>query len=112
MSPIIALNETDSSGKRGAGTPQQGAYVVGIFKFSNESDSGRKAVLIQNQRFDTELWPTVTFGEDHVAANASRIREVDISSGKLRMPRDDSPGLPGLQLALPPGSARLLVFLV
>ena len=40
---------------------------------------------------------------------ASKLREIDPSTGLLRSVRDDSPGMPGLQMALGPGMARLLV---
>ena len=62
-------------------------------------------VLVQNQRFDRESWPTVALRE----GVAARLQEVDESSGVQRPVRDDSPGMPGLQMALGPGMARLLV---
>ena len=64
----------------------------------------RRAVLVMNQRTDTALWPTVE------VLGPGPTLEVDASSGELRPVRDDSPYLAGLQLALQPGSARLLAW--
>ena len=64
--PIISLNETDAAGKPGAGTPQQGAYLVGVFRDEpggQQNDAAAAAasasatkVLIVNQRHDIELY--------------------------------------------------------
>ena len=110
-SPVIALNETDSSGKAGAGTPHVGTYLLGLFasRCGPTGDSVKAkchAVLIQNQRFDLQLWPTVKLRDGVMGSN---VRELDASTGTMRPVRDDSPALPGLQMVLAPGSARLLV---
>jgi hypothetical protein len=106
--PILGLAETN-------GAPN-GTYLIGVFSVpAGAAGGGRSSaargtatgVLVQNQRFDRELWPTVTL-RDGVAA---KLWEVDESSGVLRLVRDDSPGMPGLQMALGPGMARLLVVL-
>ena len=105
--PILGLAETN-------GAPN-GTYLVGIFSVPTEEEEERgvdasqhTGVLVQNQRFDIEVWPTVAL-RDGVAA---QLREIDPSTGLLRRVRDDSPGMPGLQMALGPGMARLLVVVI
>ena len=103
LCPIVAVYETDSSGTPVA-AELQGEYLVGLFQTPGKLQT---AALIVNQRFDIELWPTVDFSS---ATDPASVHEVDPVSGKLRLVKDDSPDLPGLQMALAPGSARLLVF--
>jgi hypothetical protein len=110
---IAALNETDASGKPGAGTPAQGEYLVGQFVLRGAdggapAPAGSTALVVVNQRHDIELWPTVRLADP---AAATRLREVDATTGAVRAVRDDSPNLPGLQMALAPGYARLLLLL-
>ena len=109
---IAALNETDSGGKPGAGTPAQGEYLVGQFVPTGggggSAPAGSTALVVVNQRHDIELWPTVRLADP---AAAARLREVDVATGAIRAVRDDSPNLPGLQMALAPGYARLLLLL-
>ncbi len=106
--PILNMAESN-------GAPN-GTYLIGIFSVpaaaaaagvgaGEEEGEAHTGVLVQNQRFDIEVWPTVAL-RDGVA---SRLREIDPSTGSLRPVRDDSPGMPGLQMARGPGRARLLV---
>ena len=99
---IASLVETDAHGAPGQSELSQGRYLVGQFKLPD----GRSAVLLQNQRHDVGLWPTVTLAN---SSQAPGLLEVDPLFGGERHVRDDSPMLPGLQLALAPGMARLLV---
>ena len=60
-------------------------------------------------KMDTALRPTVNISTS-AASRPGGTLEVDPVSGELRPVRDDSPRLPGLQLSLQPGSARLLAW--
>lgn len=85
-----------------------GQYVLG---------DKRTAVMLQNQNFELSSWLTVAFAAAEEEGgggpdNLEAIKEVDRSSGLERAVRDDSPDAPGLQIALPPGDARLFVVVV
>lgn len=121
--PLLGLVETNGS--------PDATYLIGVFSVPTDESAkgaggsaraggergGRRGggrtlgtstgVLVQNQQFDREVWPTVTL-RDGVAA---KLHEVDESTGMLRPVRDDSSSMPGLQMALGPGMARLLVVL-
>jgi hypothetical protein len=77
-----------------------GDYLIGAFRH----DDGRRAVLLMNYRFAYTAWPTVVFD-----VPPERVREVDPSTGREIAVRDDSPDMPGLQLALVDGGARLFL---
>jgi hypothetical protein len=77
-----------------------GDYLVGAFRHAD----GRRAVLLQNYRFAYSAWPTVVFD-----APVDAVREVDPATGKLVPARDESPDMPGLQLSLTDGEARLFI---
>jgi hypothetical protein len=80
-----------------------GHYLVGEFRL----EDGRAAVLIQNQDPDGAQWPTVAL---HAGISYPQVLEVDPYHGTLAPVLDSSPLMPGLQLRLAPGMARLLVF--
>lgn len=101
--PLSSLTETDAAGRAGRCEVGAGKYLVGAFELTD----GRTAVLVVNQRHDVALWPTVAFALPGGALGG--LAEVDEASGRERPVRDDSAALPGLQLALEPGMARLLV---
>jgi hypothetical protein len=77
-----------------------GDYLIGSFQLPD----GRRAVLIQNYEFAYSAWPTVAF-----KAPGSGALEVSPTTGALEPVQDDSPDMPGLQLSLDAGEARLFV---
>jgi hypothetical protein len=77
-----------------------GDYLVGAFTHAD----GRRAVLLQNYHFAYSAWPTVEFD----AAPAAAL-EVSPSTGKAAPVADASPDMPGLQLSLDAGDARLFL---
>jgi hypothetical protein len=85
--------------KRDAGDPP-GDYLIGAFRHAD----GRRAVLLQNYRFAYSAWPTVVFD-----APADAVREVDPTTGREIRVRDESPDMPGPQLSLADGEARLFL---
>jgi hypothetical protein len=85
--------------KRAPGDPP-GDYLVGAFRHAD----GRRAVLLMNYRFAYSAWPTVVFD-----APADAAREVDPLTGRLIPVRDESPDMPGLQISLADGEARLFL---
>lgn len=98
---VVSVYETDATGNRT--TVKPGRYLVG--QFADAQRCTGVAVLIVNQRFDAPVWPTVSFASN---VNITSLQEVDPESGHVRNVRDDSPWLPGLQMQLQPGFARLL----
>lgn len=64
------------------------------------------AVMLQNQDENNNVWTTV---EWLPSVNGTTVLELGPVDGKLKPVLDDSPWLPGLQLALDAGGARLLV---
>jgi hypothetical protein len=64
---------------------------------------GRKAVLLQNQDDQHELWASVEFRD------LRSMVEVDGSSGEEGPLYDESPAYQGLQLRLEAGAARLFI---
>lgn len=87
--------------KRGEAGDPPGDYLVGAFRH----EDGRRAVLLQNYRFAYSAWPTVVFD----APSADAVREVDPETGREVRVRDESPDLPGLQVSLADGEARLFL---
>jgi hypothetical protein len=105
-SPIATINETNSGGSSGIpGLLPVGKYLIGYFK-GPATTQNRQAIVIMNQRSDINVWPTITFREN---VSIQNVRELDAHSGQVRPVRDDSPGIPGLQLVLEAGHARVLV---
>jgi hypothetical protein len=86
--------------KRGEAGDPPGDYLVGAFRH----EGGRRAILLMNYRFAYSAWPTVVFD-----APADAVREVDPATGREVPVRDESPDLPGLQLSLADGEARLFL---
>jgi hypothetical protein len=78
----------------------KGDYLVGAFKHSD----GRRAVLLQNYHFAYSAWPTVEFD-----AAPGEVLEVSPATGKSAPVADDSPDMPGLQISLDAGDARLFL---
>jgi hypothetical protein len=74
--------------------------LIGVFKH----EDGRRAVLLMNYRFEYTAWPTVEF-----AAPLPAVREIDKTTGRERLVRDDSPDLAGLQVSLDAGEGRLFL---
>jgi hypothetical protein len=77
-----------------------GDYLVGAFRHAD----GRRAVLLQNYHFAYSAWPTVEFD-----AAPEAVVEVSPLTGKAAPVVDDSPDMPGLQLSLDAGDARLFL---
>ena len=78
----------------------EGDYLIGAFRQAD----GRRVVLINNYEFAYSAWPTVTFDAD-----PAQVLEVDPKTGLTQAVRDDSPDMPGLQLALDAGEGRLFL---
>ena len=78
-----------------------GHYLVGEFELAD----GRAALMIHNQDPDGAQWPTVDF---HPGIDFSAVLEVDPVHGTLAPVLDSSPLMPGLQLRIAAGMARLL----
>ena len=77
-----------------------GDYLVGAFRHAD----GRRAVLLQNYHFAYSAWPTVEFD-----AAPAAVLEVSPFTGQAAPVADDSPDMPGLQLSLDAGDARLFL---
>ena len=75
-------------------------YLAGAFRHSD----GRRAAMVMNYRLLLTAWPTVEFD-----VPVEQVREVDKRTGKEIPVRDDSPGMPGLQLSLDDGEGRLFI---
>ena len=76
-------------------------YIIGTFRHV----SGRRAVMLMNNRFAYSAWPTVVFD----AVNGQRVVEIDPESGREIPVRDASPAMDGVQLPLLDGGARLFL---
>jgi len=79
-----------------------GHYLVGEFRLND----GRAAVMIHNQDPDGAQWPTVDL---HAGISYAQVLEVDPVHATLAPVLDSSPLMPGLQLRIAPGMARMLV---
>jgi hypothetical protein len=88
----------------GAGAGPAWSLMLGIFALPPAAAPRARAALLVNQDPDVPALATV-----QLAAGAA-VFELDAASGELRPALDDAPALPGLQLALDAGDARLLVF--
>ena len=77
-----------------------GDYMVGAFRHAD----GRRAVLVQNYHFAYSAWPTVEFD-----AAPAAVLEVSLVTGEAAPVVDSSPDMPGLQLSLDAGDARLFL---
>lgn len=78
----------------------EGDYVLGLF----QHDDRRRGLVLVNHDTAFTTWPTVQFD---VADD--RVQEVDRATGEITPVVDDSPDLPGLQLSLDAGDARLFL---
>jgi hypothetical protein len=77
-----------------------GDYLVGAFRHADD----RRAVLLQTYHFAYSAWPTVEFD-----AAPAAVLEVSPFTGQAAPVADDSPDMPGLQLSLDAGDARLFL---
>ncbi|HOX56765.1 MAG TPA: hypothetical protein P5205_10385 [Candidatus Paceibacterota bacterium] len=77
-----------------------GDYLLGAFAHAD----GRRAALLQNYHFAYSAWPTVEFDAPHAA-----VLEVSPVTGQAAPVADDSPDMPGLQISLDAGDARLFL---
>jgi len=78
----------------------EGEYIVGTLRH----EDGRRAVVLVNYDTAFTTWPTVQFDVPDAA-----VQEVDRASGNIVAAMDDSPDMPGLQLSLDAGDARLFL---
>lgn len=76
-------------------------YLIGTFQHT----SGRRAVVLMNNRFAYSAWPTVEFD----VRSGQRVVEIDPESGREVPLHDASPAMPGVQLPLLDGGARLFL---
>ena len=81
-------------------TISEGDYVIGTFRHAD----GRRVVLLNNHHFAYSAWPTVVFDVD-----PAKVLEVSSKTGRAEPVVDDSPDMPGLQLALDAGEGRLFL---
>jgi len=99
---VLRLERDTSYAEALTGSPintiSKGDYLVGLFR---HTDGGR-AVLLMNHDYAHSAWPTVSFDTEDV-------REVNPASGGMQPVKDDSPEMPGLQLSLDSGGARLFL---
>jgi hypothetical protein len=97
--PVAAVGGSNSST-----SPAAFGALLGFFSLP----SGRTALLLHNQNSAYAVQLTVVLAAE--AAQAP-VWELDAGSGLQAPVRDDAPGIPGLQLSLEAGDARLLLFL-
>ncbi|MCC7494835.1 MAG: hypothetical protein IT204_20940 [Fimbriimonadaceae bacterium] len=83
-----------------AAVAPHGDYLIGSFTHAD----GRRAVLLVNYDRAFTSWPTVSFDVPPAA-----VLEVSTETGAAAPVVDDSPDLPGLQLSLDSGGARLFL---
>jgi hypothetical protein len=76
-------------------------YLIGTFRHK----SGRRAVMLMNNRFAYSAWPTVAFD----VRPGQRVVEIDSETGREISVRDASPAMDGVQLPLLDGGARLFL---
>jgi hypothetical protein len=85
-----------------AGTPvaalSEDNYLVGFFEHAD----GRRAVLLVNHDIAYAVWPTIAFRDEGVL-------EVSAATGEAAPPVDESPDMPGLQVPMDAGAARLFL---
>jgi hypothetical protein len=84
---------------RVAGDPES-QYIVGTYRH----EDGRRALLILNHNYAYTAWPTLEFD-----VPSSEVLENNKADGSLAAAVDDSPELPGFQLSIGPGDARLFI---
>jgi hypothetical protein len=101
---VYRVRLEDDSAAALKGTPirslSAGDYLVGAFKHAD----GRRAVLVQNYHFAYSAWPTIEFDVPPGA-----VLEVSPVTGEAAPVADSSPDMPGLQLSLDAGDARLFL---
>jgi hypothetical protein len=88
----------------GSGAGPSWSTFLGAFTLPS---GGGTAVLVHNQAVDATLLLTLTLASN---ATAALPQEVDGSTGVLSPAYDDAPYLPGWQVALEEGDARLFVW--
>ena len=81
------------------GSDPEGTFLIGSLKHTD----GRRAVLLVNHNTAYTAWPTVVFD------SAGEVVELSRDDGREHPLLDDSPELPGIQLSLGAGDARLFL---
>lgn len=99
----VLNNVTDLEVSSAKWTPKLGEGVL-IGQFS--LDDGRTALLLQNQNFDFNIWPTIGFVD---SVKLTDVLEVDPVTGAETALLDDSPLMQGWQISIQAGYARLLI---
>jgi len=103
VSAIAAVKDEGDYGLRISARLAGEGVLLGQFELRD----GRTAVLICNHNFDWTLWPTLVAAPGYDLTQAT---EVKGDGGGAETPLlDDSPLMPGQQLSLSPGMARLIV---
>ena len=90
----------------GAGAGPAWSLLAGAFDLPAAAAPYTRALLLTNQDPDAPALAALTLAPGAEAAAF----ELDAASGAVRPALDDAPALPGWQLALEAGDARLLVF--
>jgi len=78
----------------------EGDYVLGLLQHEDH----RRGVVLVNHDTAYTIWPTVEFD-----VTDEKVNEVDRATGAIVPAIDDSPDVPGLQLSLDAGDARLFI---
>ena len=82
-----------------------GEFLTGLIDaYPNNVGEGHTALLIVNQDTNHAALASLVFHHNRV-----NVSEVNEWTGAVGLVFDDSPRMPGLQLRLEPGAARLLV---
>jgi hypothetical protein len=97
--PDAPLARTGIRSLTRVGSDPEATFLVGALTHSD----GRRAVLLVNHNMAYTAWPTVAFDSEN------EVREVDREDGLEHRLRDDSPELPGTQVSLGAGDARLFL---
>lgn len=84
----------------GSATGPRSAFLLGCY-------DDNKTILLVNQDSNHPALATVGMPEGD---GGNRMMELDSNSGRLVPPRDDSPFLPGYQIALLPGDGRIFTW--
>ena len=90
----------------GSGAGPTWTLLAGAFDLPAAAAPYTHALLLTNQDPDAPVMATLTLAPGSEAAAF----ELDAASGAVNPALDDAPDLPGWQLAIEAGDARLLVF--
>ncbi len=97
--PATPLARTGVRSLNRVGSDPESTLLIGTLKHAD----GRRAVLLVNHSTAYTAWPTVVFDSEGEAVEISR------EDGREHPVMDDSPELPGIQLSLGAGDARLFL---